>query len=139
MKISRSRIPIGMEVVTARVSWYAARLQPGQRNLTYSHRVQCKKGDTVSQFLEKCRQQFPELRGISADNLMYIKVLLLLSHIPSRILIVIMRQEDLIIPQVSVVVSVVTDSRADPSLVALHLLQFHRQQSAWKIGTSVQF
>ncbi|KAF9791237.1 XAP5-domain-containing protein [Thelephora terrestris] len=42
--------------------------------------VSCKKGDTVAQFLEKCRQQFPELRGISVDNLMYIK-------------------EDLIIPQ----------------------------------------
>lgn len=43
--------------------------------------VMCKKGDTVAQFLEKCRQQFPELRGVSVDNLMYIK-------------------EDLIIPQV---------------------------------------
>jgi len=42
--------------------------------------VVCKKGDTVSTFLEKCRQQFPELRGVSVDNLMYIK-------------------EDLIIPQ----------------------------------------
>ena len=34
----------------------------------------CKKGDTISTFLEKCRQQFPELRGVSVDNLMYIKV-----------------------------------------------------------------
>ncbi|KAL0946660.1 hypothetical protein HGRIS_012852 [Hohenbuehelia grisea] len=42
--------------------------------------VTCKKGDTISTFLEKCRQQFPELRGISVDNLMYVK-------------------EDLIIPQ----------------------------------------
>lgn len=42
--------------------------------------VMCKKGDTVAQFLEKCRQQFPELRGVSVDNLMYIK-------------------EDLIVPQ----------------------------------------
>jgi len=42
--------------------------------------VTCTKGDTVSHFLEKCRQQFPELRGVSVDNLMYIK-------------------EDLIIPQ----------------------------------------
>jgi len=42
--------------------------------------VVCKKGDTIAQFLEKCRQQFPELRGISVDNFMYIK-------------------EDLIIPQ----------------------------------------
>ncbi|KAF9646374.1 XAP5-domain-containing protein [Thelephora ganbajun] len=42
--------------------------------------VMCKKGDTIAQFLEKCRQQFPELRGVSVDNLMYIK-------------------EDLIVPQ----------------------------------------
>ncbi|KAI0277240.1 XAP5-domain-containing protein [Russula aff. rugulosa BPL654] len=42
--------------------------------------VVCKKGDDVATFLEKCRQQFPELRGVNVDNLMYIK-------------------EDLIIPQ----------------------------------------
>ncbi|KAI0721723.1 XAP5-domain-containing protein [Cerioporus squamosus] len=35
--------------------------------------VTCKKGDTISTFLEKCRQQFPELRGVSVDNLMYVK------------------------------------------------------------------
>ncbi|GJJ12613.1 hypothetical protein Clacol_006856 [Clathrus columnatus] len=35
--------------------------------------VVCKKGDTISTFLEKCRSQFPELRGVSVDNLMYIK------------------------------------------------------------------
>ncbi|RDX56830.1 XAP5-domain-containing protein [Polyporus arcularius HHB13444] len=35
--------------------------------------VTCKKGDTISTFLEKCRQQFPELRGTSVDNLMYVK------------------------------------------------------------------
>ncbi|KAF8136761.1 XAP5, circadian clock regulator-domain-containing protein [Boletus edulis] len=35
--------------------------------------VICKKGDTISGFLEKCRQQFPELRGVSVDNLMYVK------------------------------------------------------------------
>ena len=33
----------------------------------------CKKGDTICAFLEKCRQQFPELRGVNVDNLMYIK------------------------------------------------------------------
>ncbi|KAF5389835.1 hypothetical protein D9757_003693 [Collybiopsis confluens] len=33
----------------------------------------CKKGDSVSGFLDKCRQQFPELRGVSVDNLMYVK------------------------------------------------------------------
>ena len=42
--------------------------------------VRCKKGDTISTFLERTRQQFPELRGVSVDNLIYIK-------------------EDLIIPQ----------------------------------------
>ncbi|KAJ4476072.1 XAP5 protein, partial [Lentinula edodes] len=34
--------------------------------------VVCKKGDAISTFLDKCRQQFPELRGVSVDNLMYI-------------------------------------------------------------------
>ena len=36
--------------------------------------AQCKKGDDIATFLEKCRQQFPELRGVSVDNLMYVKV-----------------------------------------------------------------
>lgn len=35
---------------------------------------QCKKGDDIATFLAKCRQQFPELRGTSVENLMYIKV-----------------------------------------------------------------
>ncbi|KAG8861973.1 hypothetical protein FRB96_002416 [Tulasnella sp. 330] len=42
--------------------------------------VMCKKGDDISTFLEKCRQQFPELRGISVDNLMYIKEDLIIPH-----------------------------------------------------------
>ncbi|CCM02086.1 uncharacterized protein FIBRA_04163 [Fibroporia radiculosa] len=42
--------------------------------------VKCKKGDDVSTFLEKCRQQFPELRGISVDNLMYVKEDLIIPH-----------------------------------------------------------
>ncbi|PCH38180.1 XAP5-domain-containing protein [Wolfiporia cocos MD-104 SS10] len=42
--------------------------------------VMCKKGDYVSTFLEKCRQQFPELRGISVDNLMYVKEDLIIPH-----------------------------------------------------------
>ncbi|KAI0336485.1 XAP5-domain-containing protein [Cubamyces sp. BRFM 1775] len=42
--------------------------------------VTCKKGDTISTFLEKCRQQFPELRGIGVDNLMYIKEDLIIPH-----------------------------------------------------------
>ncbi|TEB26634.1 XAP5-domain-containing protein [Coprinellus micaceus] len=35
--------------------------------------VMCKKGETISSFLEKARQQFPELRGVNVDNMMYIK------------------------------------------------------------------
>ncbi|KAJ6623510.1 XAP5, circadian clock regulator-domain-containing protein [Mycena sp. CBHHK59/15] len=42
--------------------------------------VACKKGDEISSFLEKCRQQFPELRGVSTDNLMYIKEDLIIPH-----------------------------------------------------------
>ncbi|KIY52231.1 XAP5-domain-containing protein [Fistulina hepatica ATCC 64428] len=42
--------------------------------------VMCKKGDTVGTFLDKCRHQFPELRGISVDNLMYVKEDLIIPH-----------------------------------------------------------
>lgn len=42
--------------------------------------VDCKKGDNVGQFLEKCRAQFPELRGTSVDNMMYIKEDLIIPH-----------------------------------------------------------
>ena len=49
---------------------------------------QCKKGDSISTFLEKCRQQFPELRGISVDNLMYVKVRMSLSLIAHWLLTV---------------------------------------------------
>ncbi|GLB34816.1 putative XAP5, circadian clock regulator [Lyophyllum shimeji] len=42
--------------------------------------VVCKKGDTIAAFLEKCRHQFPELRGVSVDNLMYIKEDLIIPH-----------------------------------------------------------
>ncbi|KAF8743630.1 hypothetical protein AX14_001688 [Amanita brunnescens Koide BX004] len=42
--------------------------------------VICKKGDNVSTFLEKCRLQFPELRGVSVDNLMYVKEDLIIPH-----------------------------------------------------------
>ncbi|KAF8643805.1 hypothetical protein AX16_008823 [Volvariella volvacea WC 439] len=42
--------------------------------------VVCKKGDDIATFLEKARQQFPELRGISVDNLMYIKEDLIIPH-----------------------------------------------------------
>ncbi|KAL1741315.1 XAP5, circadian clock regulator-domain-containing protein [Schizophyllum fasciatum] len=42
--------------------------------------VVCKKGDSISTFLEKCRQQFPELRAVSVDNLMYVKEDLIIPH-----------------------------------------------------------
>ncbi|KIK57669.1 hypothetical protein GYMLUDRAFT_203213 [Collybiopsis luxurians FD-317 M1] len=42
--------------------------------------VVCKKGDSISTFLDRCRQQFPELRGVSVDNLMYVKEDLIIPH-----------------------------------------------------------
>ncbi|EIN07249.1 XAP5-domain-containing protein [Punctularia strigosozonata HHB-11173 SS5] len=42
--------------------------------------VMCKKGDEIGTFLEKARQQFPELRSVSADNLMYVKEDLIIPH-----------------------------------------------------------
>ncbi|KAJ3744825.1 XAP5, circadian clock regulator-domain-containing protein [Lentinula detonsa] len=42
--------------------------------------VVCKKGDSISTFLDKCRQQFPELRGVNVDNLMYVKEDLIIPH-----------------------------------------------------------
>ncbi|KAM0749782.1 XAP5-domain-containing protein [Meredithblackwellia eburnea MCA 4105] len=42
--------------------------------------VTCAKGDSIAAFLEKCRQQFPELRAVSVDNLMYIKEDLIIPH-----------------------------------------------------------
>lgn len=42
--------------------------------------VVCKKGDSIATFLEKCRQQFPEMRGVSVDNLMYVKEDLIIPH-----------------------------------------------------------
>ncbi|CAI2170757.1 6776_t:CDS:2 [Funneliformis geosporum] len=42
--------------------------------------VSCKKGDSIATFLEKCRQQFHELRGVSVDNLIYVKEDLIIPH-----------------------------------------------------------
>ncbi|WVN86817.1 uncharacterized protein L203_101990 [Cryptococcus depauperatus CBS 7841] len=42
--------------------------------------VECRKGDDIAQFLSKCRTQFPELRGTSVENLMYIKEDLIIPH-----------------------------------------------------------
>ncbi|KAI9472193.1 MAG: FAM50A protein [Benjaminiella poitrasii] len=57
-------------------------------DITYSywdgsgHRkvVTCKKGDTIQQFLDACRQQFPQLRGVNTDNLLYVKEDLIIPH-----------------------------------------------------------
>ncbi|CEJ01744.1 hypothetical protein G6F70_008400 [Rhizopus microsporus] len=57
-------------------------------DITYSywdgsgHRkvVTCKKGDTIQQFLELCRTQFPQLRGVNTDNLLYVKEDLIIPH-----------------------------------------------------------
>lgn len=42
--------------------------------------MQCNKGDTISTFLDKCRQQVPELRHVGVDSLMYIKEDLIIPH-----------------------------------------------------------
>ncbi|CED84813.1 Uncharacterized conserved protein XAP-5 [Phaffia rhodozyma] len=73
-----------------RVQWLKdqEKLKNEEVEITYSywdgagHRrvVSCKKGDDIATFLEKCRLQFPELRGISVDNLMYIKEDLIIPH-----------------------------------------------------------
>ncbi|CAE6520843.1 unnamed protein product [Rhizoctonia solani] len=63
-------------------------LKQEEIEITYSywdgsgHRksVMCKKGDDIATFLEKCRQQFPELRSVSVDNLMYVKEDLIIPH-----------------------------------------------------------
>ncbi|CAO3627579.1 unnamed protein product [Mucor hiemalis] len=57
-------------------------------SITYSfwdgsgHRkvAKCKKGDSIQQFLDVCRQQFPQLRGVNTDNLLYIKEDLIIPH-----------------------------------------------------------
>ncbi|KAF9053870.1 XAP5-domain-containing protein [Hymenopellis radicata] len=42
--------------------------------------VMCKKGDDIGSFLEKCRNQHSELRGVNVDNLMYVKEDLIIPH-----------------------------------------------------------
>ncbi|KAJ1731422.1 hypothetical protein H4S06_005351 [Coemansia sp. BCRC 34490] len=56
--------------------------------ITYSYwdgsghrrQVRCQKGDTIAQFLDKCRTQVPELRGAKADSLVYVKEDLIIPH-----------------------------------------------------------
>ncbi|KAJ3120632.1 Protein fam50a [Physocladia obscura] len=56
--------------------------------ITYSYwdgsghrtQVEVKKGNTIGQFLEACKQQWDEMRGINVDNLIYIKEDLIIPH-----------------------------------------------------------
>ena len=95
--------------------------------------VQCKKGDGIGSFLEKCRQQFPELRSVSVDNLMYIKVrcfLILMSkthHLPGGFDHT---------PRITVSISSMSCSSF--ILTALYFLRFHRQQSSRQIRSLIQ-
>ena len=49
------------------------------------HRAQvdCVKGDSISQFLEKVRKQWHELRGVNVENLIFIKEDLIIPHVSS--------------------------------------------------------
>ncbi|RKP06169.1 FAM50A protein [Thamnocephalis sphaerospora] len=42
--------------------------------------VVCKKGDSISTFLARCREQVHDLRGVGVDNMMYIKEDLIIPH-----------------------------------------------------------
>ncbi|KAI8056690.1 XAP5, circadian clock regulator-domain-containing protein [Syncephalis plumigaleata] len=42
--------------------------------------VTCKKGDSISTFLIRCREQIYDLRGVSVDNLLYVKEDLIIPH-----------------------------------------------------------
>ncbi|SAL94966.1 hypothetical protein [Absidia glauca] len=37
-------------------------------------------GDTIAQFLDNCRKQFPQLRAVNVDNLIYVKEDLIIPH-----------------------------------------------------------
>ncbi|WAQ84354.1 hypothetical protein PtA15_4A807 [Puccinia triticina] len=42
--------------------------------------VTCKKGDSIATFLEKARTQWPELRGVSVADILYVKEDLIIPH-----------------------------------------------------------
>ncbi|KAJ3206215.1 hypothetical protein HDU83_007048 [Entophlyctis luteolus] len=56
--------------------------------ITYSYwdgsghrtQVEVKKGNTIGQFLEACKQQWDEMKGVNVDNLIYIKEDLIIPH-----------------------------------------------------------
>ncbi|KAJ1891735.1 alpha-1,6- mannosyltransferase [Kickxella alabastrina] len=57
-------------------------------DITYSYwdgsghrkQVRCRKGDTIAQFLDKCKAQVPELRSATVDGLVYVKEDLIIPH-----------------------------------------------------------
>ncbi|KAJ2160934.1 hypothetical protein GGF46_001854 [Coemansia sp. RSA 552] len=46
----------------------------------HRRQVRCRKGNTIAQFLDKCRAQIPELRSVSVDSLVYVKEDLIIPH-----------------------------------------------------------
>ena len=64
------------------------KLKNEEMEVTYSfwdgtghrHSVTCRKGDSIADFLERCRQQLPQLRHLRADNLLYVKEDLIIPH-----------------------------------------------------------
>lgn len=46
----------------------------------HRHSVKCRKGDSIADFLERCRQQLHQLRHLRADNLLYVKEDLIIPH-----------------------------------------------------------
>lgn len=97
--------------------------------------VECQKGDDIAAFLGKCRTQFPELRGVSVDSLMYIKVRL----VPKSLDMQLKRHGVLGGPDHPArerhlwMTSVFCADAA----AALYLLRLHHQQSPWQIGPAV--
>lgn len=82
--------------------------------------VKCKKGDSIAQFLEKCRQQVPELRGVSVDNMMYIKV----RHFGTR--------------TGSTTSDRVSSAGGSDHPAPLHVLRLHRKQVARQVWPALQ-
>ncbi|KAL7747027.1 hypothetical protein RI367_007640 [Sorochytrium milnesiophthora] len=63
---------IKQELIDITYSYWDGR---GHRN-----KVTCRKGDTIYQFLDAVRKQWPELRSVPVENLVYVKEDLLIPH-----------------------------------------------------------
>ncbi|KAI9295137.1 FAM50A protein [Neoconidiobolus thromboides FSU 785] len=46
----------------------------------HRYQVECKKGDSIAKFLEKCRLQVHELRGVHTDNMLFVKEDIIIPH-----------------------------------------------------------